>query len=87
MKRTILKVLIVTFIVSAVLGIVVYMKQIKTMDGCEACSNTAYMFTEISGIYPITPSSPMSEHVDEWSGKNRLNIFNDKELHLHQEQQ
>ena len=54
------------------------MKQIKTMDGCEACSNTAYMFTEISGIYPITPSSPMSEHVDEWSGKNRLNIFNDK---------
>ena len=53
------------------------MKKIKTMDGCEACSNTAYMFTEISGIYPITPSSPMSEHVDEWSS-NKINIFNDK---------
>ena len=48
------------------------MKQIK------ACSNTAYLFTEISGIYPITPSSPMSEHVDEWSSKDKLNIFNDK---------
>ena len=54
------------------------MKTIKTMDGCEACSNTAYMFTEISGIYPITPSSPMSEHIDEWSSKNKVNIFNDK---------
>ena len=54
------------------------MKQIRTMDGCEACSNTAYMFTEISGIYPITPSSPMSEHIDEWSSKDKVNIFNDK---------
>ena len=54
------------------------MKQIKTMDGCEACSNTAYLFTEISGIYPITPSSPMSEHIDEESSKDKLNIFNDK---------
>ena len=54
------------------------MKQIKTMDGCEACSNTAYLFTEISGIYPITPSSPMSEHIDEWGSKDKLNIFNDK---------
>ncbi len=53
------------------------MKQIKTLDGNEACANTAYMFTEIAGIYPITPSSPMAEHLDEWSS-DRLNIFDDK---------
>ena len=54
------------------------MKTIKTMDGNEACANTAYMFTEIAGIYPITPSSAMAEHVDDWASHNRLNIFNDK---------
>ena len=54
------------------------MIQVKTIDGNEACANTAYMFTEIAGIYPITPSSPMAEHLDEWSSKDRLNIFNDK---------
>lgn len=53
------------------------MKKIKTMDANEACANTAYMFTELAGIYPITPSSPMAEHLDEWSG-DRLNIFDDK---------
>jgi len=54
------------------------MKQIKTIDGNEACARTAYMFTELAGIYPITPSSPMAEHIDEWSTNNKLNIFNDK---------
>ena len=54
------------------------MKQIKTIDGNEACATTAYMFTELAGIYPITPSSPMAEHIDEWSASNRVNIFNDK---------
>ena len=54
------------------------MKQIRTIDGNEACARTAYMFTEIAGIYPITPSSPMAEHMDEWSSSNELNIFNDK---------
>ena len=54
------------------------MKHIKTIDGCEACANAAYNFTEIAGIYPITPSSPMSEHIDEWSSSGELNIFNDK---------
>ncbi|MDD3392377.1 MAG: pyruvate:ferredoxin (flavodoxin) oxidoreductase [Bacilli bacterium] len=54
------------------------MKKVITVDGNEACSNTAYMFTELAGIYPITPSSPMAEHLDEWSSKGRLNIFNDK---------
>ncbi len=54
------------------------MKIIKTMDGNEACATTSYMFTELAGIYPITPSSPMAEHMDEWSSKNKINIFNDK---------
>ena len=52
------------------------MKQM-TIDGNEACAYTSYLFTEVAGIYPITPSSPMAEHIDEWS-KDRLNIFNDK---------
>ena len=52
--------------------------KLVTVDGNEACSNTAYMFTEVAGIYPITPASPMAEHVDEWSNNGVLNIFNDK---------
>ena len=51
------------------------MKQM-TIDGNEACAYTSYLFTEVAGIYPITPSSPMAEHIDEWSN-DRLNIFND----------
>lgn len=54
------------------------MKKIITVDGNEACANTSYMFTEIAGIYPITPSSPMAEHIDEWSSNERENIFKDK---------
>ncbi|MDD3340825.1 MAG: pyruvate:ferredoxin (flavodoxin) oxidoreductase [Bacilli bacterium] len=54
------------------------MRKIMTIDGNEACSHTSYYFTEIAGIYPITPSSPMAEHIDEWSKNGRLNIFNDK---------
>ena len=53
------------------------MKKIMTCDGNEACSNTAYMFTELAGIYPITPSSPMAEHMDEWSNNYKKNIFGD----------
>ncbi|MFV0249725.1 MAG: pyruvate:ferredoxin (flavodoxin) oxidoreductase [Bacilli bacterium] len=53
------------------------MKKIIIADGNEACSQVAYMFSEVSGIYPITPSSPMAEHVDEWSNNGKLNIFND----------
>ena len=48
-----------------------------TVDGNEACSKTAYLFTEIAGIYPITPSSTMAEHIDEWSNRGDLNLFND----------
>lgn len=54
------------------------MKKIITVDGNEASSYYAYMFTEVAGIYPITPASPMAEHIDEWSSKDRKNIFNDK---------
>lgn len=53
------------------------MRKIITVDGNEACSYYAYMFTEVAGIYPITPASPMAEHIDEWSSNKRLNIFND----------
>lgn len=53
------------------------MKKIMTVDGNEACAYTSYMFTEVAGIYPITPSSPMAEHIDEWSSNKCLNLFND----------
>ena len=47
----------------------------KTMDGNEAAAHVAYAFTEVATIYPITPSSPMAEHVDVWAAKGRKNIF------------
>ena len=53
---------------------VIFMKKIITVDGNEACSYTSYMFTEVAGIYPITPSSPMAEHLDEWR-QNKINLF------------
>lgn len=52
------------------------MKQI-TVDGNEACARMSYYFTEVAGIYPITPSSPMAEHIDEWSQKKATNLFGD----------
>lgn len=45
------------------------------MDGNEAAANIAYEFTEVAAIYPITPSSPMAEHIDNWSAKGRTNMF------------
>lgn len=48
----------------------------KIMDGNEACSYVSYNFTEISGIYPITPASPMAELTDKWSNEGKLNFFN-----------
>ena len=48
----------------------------KTMDGNAAAAHVAYAFTEVAGIYPITPSSDMAEHVDRWSVQGRKNIFN-----------
>ena len=47
----------------------------KSMDGNEAASYISYAFTEVATIYPITPSSPMAAHVDEWSANGKKNIF------------
>ncbi|XME04181.1 pyruvate:ferredoxin (flavodoxin) oxidoreductase [Lachnospiraceae bacterium C1.1] len=47
----------------------------KTMDGNEAAAHASYIFTEVAAIYPITPSSPMAEHTDEWATQGRKNIF------------
>ena len=46
-----------------------------TIDGNEAAAHIAYAFTEVAAIYPITPSSPMAEHIDVWSAQGRKNIF------------
>ncbi|MGG7059396.1 pyruvate:ferredoxin (flavodoxin) oxidoreductase [Clostridium tertium] len=51
------------------------MRKTKTMDGNTAAAYVAYALTEVSSIFPITPSSPMAEHVDEWVAKGRKNIF------------
>ena len=51
------------------------MSNMKTMDGNTAAAYTSYAFTEIAAIYPITPSSPMAELVDDWSARGRKNIF------------
>ena len=50
-------------------------KMIKIVDGNEAAAYVAYAFTEVAGIYPITPSSPMAEKTDEWSANGVKNIF------------
>ena len=47
----------------------------KIMDGNEACSYVSYNFTEVAGIYPITPASPMAEITDKWSNEGKLNYF------------
>ena len=52
-------------------------KQFITCDGNQAAAHIAYMFSEVAAIYPITPSSPMAEHVDEWSAQGRKNLFGD----------
>ncbi|MBD7909881.1 MULTISPECIES: pyruvate:ferredoxin (flavodoxin) oxidoreductase [Clostridium] len=51
------------------------MRKMKTMDGNTAAAHISYAFTEATAIYPITPSSPMAEHVDEWVAQGRKNIF------------
>ena len=47
----------------------------KSMDGNTAAAHVAYAFTEVAGIYPITPSSPMADMVDQWSAAHQKNIF------------
>jgi pyruvate-ferredoxin/flavodoxin oxidoreductase len=51
-----------------------------TCDGNQAAAHISYMFTEVAAIYPITPSSTMAEHVDEWAAAGRKNIFGETVL-------
>ncbi|GAA0108714.1 MULTISPECIES: pyruvate:ferredoxin (flavodoxin) oxidoreductase [Clostridium] len=51
------------------------MRKTKTMDGNTAAAYVSYAYTEVSAIFPITPSSPMAEHMDEWVAQGRKNIF------------
>ncbi|MGL4452615.1 MAG: pyruvate:ferredoxin (flavodoxin) oxidoreductase [Sarcina sp.] len=53
-------------------------RKMKTMDGNTAAAHVAYAYTDVAAIFPITPSSPMAEHVDEWSAKGKKNIFGEK---------
>jgi len=53
-------------------------KKFLTCDGNQAAAHIAYMFTEVSAIYPITPSTTMAEYVDEWASTGRKNIFGEK---------
>ena len=50
-------------------------KKFITCDGNEAAAHISYMFSEVAAIYPITPSSPMAEHVDEWAARGRKNLW------------
>ena len=50
----------------------------KVMDGNSACAHISYMFSDAASIYPITPASPMSEKVDEWSNKGVKNLYNEE---------
>ncbi len=50
-------------------------RKLKTMDGNNAAAHVAYAFTDVAAIYPITPSSVMAEHIDEWSAAGRKNLF------------
>ena len=54
---------------------VVMQRHFKTMDGNTAAAHVSYAFTEVAAIYPITPSSPMADYVDQWSAAGRKNIF------------
>lgn len=56
-------------------------QKFKTMDGNEAAAYVSYAFTEVATIYPITPSSPMPEHVDTWAANGMKNIFQ-KPVHV-----
>ncbi len=55
-------------------------KKFLTCDGNTAAAHIAYMFTEVAAIYPITPSSPMAENVDEWASQGRKNMFGETVL-------
>ena len=50
-------------------------RKFKSMDGNEAAAYVSYAYTEVAGIYPITPSSPMADHVDQWAAQGMKNVF------------
>ena len=50
-------------------------RKFKSMDGNNAAAYVSYAFTEVAGIYPITPSSPMADYVDQWAAQGQKNIF------------
>lgn len=50
-------------------------RKMKTMDGNAAAAYVSYAFTDVAAIYPITPSSPMAENVDEWAAQGKKNVF------------
>lgn len=50
-------------------------REFKSMDGNNAAAYVSYAFTEVAGIYPITPSSPMADLVDQWSAAGQKNIL------------
>ncbi len=52
-----------------------FRREFKSMDGNNAAAYVSYAFTEVAGIYPITPSSPMADYVDQWSAQGKKNIF------------
>ena len=54
------------------------MKKDYIIDGNEACAKGAYLFSEVCGIYPITPASPMASLADKWASAGKKNLFDDK---------
>jgi pyruvate-ferredoxin/flavodoxin oxidoreductase len=54
------------------------MSEFKVIDGNYACAHISYLFTEVAGIYPITPSSKMPELIEKWAIDGRLNLFDNK---------
>ena len=50
-------------------------RKMKSMDGNNAAAHVSYAFSEVAAIYPITPSSPMADMVDQWSANGLKNIF------------
>ena len=53
-------------------------RKFKSMDGNNAAAHVSYAFSEVAAIYPITPSSPMADLVDQWSANGLKNIFSPK---------
>src|SRR5699024_6872215 len=61
-------------------GLYIMAKEMRTKDGNTAAAYISYAFTDVAAIYPITPSSDMAEHVDEWSANGKKNIFGQEVL-------